>query len=296
MAPNQEVFIGAASQITKNIRLGPMVKLLPLHHPVQIIEDMCVVDNLTNGRLDFGVGRGVAPIEHYWFGSSWPESRERFVDVLGIICDALAKGEISSESSKYYDFPTIPLSTKPVQDPIPFWYPGSPVTAGRHGMSLMWPGPIDQASYDLYVDAWNAHRGDTHRVDGPSSAPRVGCTMVLAIASTENEALGIARRGLDGLVRRAHNVHKHDHLVLPEDQCDAALEPLRGIMAHIEDAIHAGAGTAAQIKDRFASILEPGLTDYIVLQIPTGDMTLDEAKRTMEIFCSDVKPSLEAAA
>ncbi|HWM21415.1 MAG TPA: LLM class flavin-dependent oxidoreductase, partial [Ilumatobacteraceae bacterium] len=147
MAPNQEVFIAAASQITQNIRLGPMVKLLPLHHPVRIIEDMVVVDNLTNGRLDFGVGRGVAPIEHYWFGSNWPESRDRFVDVLGIICDAFATGEISSESSKFYDFPTIPMSTKPVQNPIPFWYPGSPVTAGRHGMNLMWPGPIDQASH-----------------------------------------------------------------------------------------------------------------------------------------------------
>jgi hypothetical protein len=71
---------------------------------------------------------------------------------------------------------------------------------------------------------------------------------------------------------------------------------VRRILAHVEDAVRAGAGTAEQIKDRFAAILEPGLTDYIVLQIPTGDMTLDEAKRTMDIFCSDVKPSLEAAA
>ena len=83
MAPSQEIFIAAASQITKMIRLGPMVKLLPLHHPVQIIEDMCVADQLTGGRLDFGVGRGVAPIEHAWFGSRWTESRERFEDTLG---------------------------------------------------------------------------------------------------------------------------------------------------------------------------------------------------------------------
>jgi hypothetical protein len=101
---------------------------------------------------------------------------------------------------------------------------------------------------------------------------------------------------MDGLVRRAHNVHQHDHLVLPDDECDAALGPLRLIMAHMEDAIHAGAGTATQIEDRFAGILASGLTDYIVLQIPTGDMTLDEAKRTMDIFCSDVKPALEASA
>jgi alkanesulfonate monooxygenase SsuD/methylene tetrahydromethanopterin reductase-like flavin-dependent oxidoreductase (luciferase family) len=296
MAPNQEVFIAAASQITKNIRMGPMVKLLPLHHPVRIIEDMVVVDNLTNGRLDFGVGRGVAPIEHYWFGSNWLDAKERFADILGIICDAFANGEISSENSKFYEFPTIPLSTKPVQNPIPFWYPGNPVTAGRHGMNLMWPGPIDQASYDVYAEAWHAHKGDTQRVDGPNSAPRVGCTMLLAIAPSEDEALGIARRSMTGLMRRTQNVHRFDHLVLSEAECDAALNPLRNIVAHMEDAIHFGAGTAEQIKDRFAAILEPGLTDYIVLQLPAGDMTLDEAKRTMDLFCSDVKPSLDSAA
>ena len=225
MAPNQEVFIAAASQVTKNIRLGPMVKLLPLHHPVRIIEDMCVVDQLTEGRLDFGVGRGVAPIEHYWFGSNWPESKERFEDTLGIICDAFATGEISSANSTFYDFPTVPLSTKPLQDPIPFWYPGSPVTAGRHGMNLMWPGPIDQRAYDLYVETWHKHKGDTMRLDGPNAEPRVGCTMLLAIAPTEHEALDIARRGMDGLLRRAHNVHKHDRLVLPEDEMRRRARP-----------------------------------------------------------------------
>jgi alkanesulfonate monooxygenase SsuD/methylene tetrahydromethanopterin reductase-like flavin-dependent oxidoreductase (luciferase family) len=296
MAPNQEMFIAAASQVTKNIRLGPMVKLLPLHHPVRIIEDMCTVDQLTQGRLDFGVGRGVAPIEHYWFGSNWPESKQRFEDVLGIICDAFANDEISSENSQFYDFPTIPLSTKPFQNPIPFWYPGNPVTAGRHGMNLMWPGPINQQAYDVYVEAWHKHKGDTVRLDGPNSEPRVGCTMVLAIAPTETEALDIARRGMTGLLRRAHNVHKHDHLVLPEDECEAALGPLNNIMAHMEDAINAGAGTVDQIAERFAGILEPGLTDYIVLQIPTGDMTLDETKRTMDLFINKVKPQLETDA
>lgn len=294
MAPNQEVFVGAASQITSQIRLGPMVKLLPLHHPVRIIEDLCIVDNLTNGRLDFGVGRGVAPIEHYWFGSNWPESTDRFEDILGIIAHALRTGEISSESSKYYDFRTMPMATKPVQDPVPFWYPGSPVMAGRHGMNLMWPGPIDQESYDLYVETWHAHKGDTARMDGPDSEPRVGCTMLIAIAPTETEALDIATRGMNGLVRRTTGVHRWDVEVLGEEAADAALNPLRRILAHIDGAIRAGAGTPDQIAERFAAILEPGLTDYIVLQIPTGDMTLDEAKRTMELFCADVKPQLDA--
>jgi alkanesulfonate monooxygenase SsuD/methylene tetrahydromethanopterin reductase-like flavin-dependent oxidoreductase (luciferase family) len=76
MAPSQELFIAAASQITEQIRLGPMVKLLPMHNPVQIIEDMCVLDQLTEGRLEFGAGRGAVPIEHSWFGDDWHGSRE----------------------------------------------------------------------------------------------------------------------------------------------------------------------------------------------------------------------------
>lgn len=296
LAPNQEVFIGAASQVTSTIRLGPMVKLLPLHHPVRIIEDMCVADNLTQGRLEFGVGRGVAPIEHYWFGSTWPESKDRFEDVLGIISSAFATGEISSENSKYYDFPTIPMSTRPYQETIPFWYPGRPVTAGRHGMNLMWPGPIDQETYDTYIETWNKHKGDTLRFDGPDSKPKVGCAMVLAIAPTEDEALDISKRGMEGLLRRAHNVHKHDHLVLPPEECEAALGPLNHILEHYEDAMRAGAGTADQITERLGAFLSQGLIDHVAFQIPTGDMTMDEAKRTVDVFVTEVKPRLEKAA
>jgi alkanesulfonate monooxygenase SsuD/methylene tetrahydromethanopterin reductase-like flavin-dependent oxidoreductase (luciferase family) len=292
MAPTQEMFIAAASQITEQIRMGPMVKLLPLHHPVRLIEDLCVIDNLTNGRVEFGVGRGVAPIEHYWFGSDWPTATDRFEDVLGIVCRALRSGEISADESKYYDFRTMPMSTLPVQQHIPFWYPGSPVTAGKFGMNLMWPGPVDQEVYDLYAETWYQHKNDPVRLDAPDAAPRVGCTMLLAIADTEEQALEISSRGMNGLMRRTHGVHQWDAEVLGAEAADAALGPLRRILSHIDVAIKAGAGTAEQIRDRFGEILDAGLTDHLVLQIPTGDMTLDEAKRTMDLFCSDVKPEL----
>ena len=293
MAPSQEIFIGAASQVTKTIRLGPMVKLLPLHHPVQIIEDMCVADQLTGGRLDFGVGRGVAPVEHAWFGSRWTESRERFEDTLGIICNAFATGEISSAASVYHDFPTAPVSTKPLQDPIPFWYPGNPVTAGRHGMSLMCAGGVSQSTYDTYVENWERHRGDALRLDGPHSRPRIGCTLIVAIAPTEREALAISRRGVDGLIRSTRKIHSYDHLVLSQADCARAIAPLEAILAGIERTVAAGAGVPEQILERFSALLETGLVDHISLQVPTGDMTYDEARRTVELFATEVKPELE---
>ena len=296
MAPGQELFIAAASQVTNGIRLGTMVKLLPMHHPVRLIEDMCVLDHLTDGRLEFGVGRGAVPIEHYWFSQDWWESRDRFTDVLGIIKHALSDGEISSAHSRFYDFPTMPLSTNPLQERIPFWYPGSPVTAGRHGMSLMWPGKISQAAFEQYLEAWHGDKDDAIRFDGPDSEPRVGYSMLLAIAPTEGEAREIARRGMEGLVRRTRNAHRYDYLRLSEQECYDAQGALRAILANMEPAIQIGSGTPAQIVERVGALLEDGMADYICFMFPTGDMTFEESKRTLELLISEVIPQLEPSA
>ena len=294
MAANQEVFVAAASQITSTIRIGPMVKLLPLHHPVQILEDMCVADQLTEGRLDYGVGRGAVPAEHGWFSTDYKQAREKFTDTLGIIADALRTGTISSENSKFYDFGPMPLYTKPYQEHIPFWYPGNPVTAGKHGMSLMWPGPIDERSYEAYVEAWNAHKGDRIRLDGPDSEPRVGISMMLAITHDENEALDIAKRAMEGLTRRTEAGHRFDRQVLStEEELYEAQAALRQIQAGLDAAIQAGAGTPSQIAERLSAILAPGYVDHVDLMIPTGDMTIDEARRTLDLFVTEVKPQLE---
>jgi len=90
-------------------------------------------------------------------------------------------------------------------------------------------------------------------------------------------------------------VHQNDRLIMSPEDCEKALGPLRAILAHIDEAIAAGSGTVDQIAERFAAILEPGLIEHIDLQIPTGDMTFEEARRTFELFAAEVKPQLEQA-
>ncbi len=293
LAPSQEIFLAAAAQVTDSIRLGPMVKLLNMHHPVQIVEDLCITDQLTEGRLDVGVGRGAVPIEHYWFSREWQDSRERFADTLAIIKRALATGEVSSAGSRFYDFPPMPMATRPHQERIPFWYPGSPQTAGRYGMGLMWPGKIDQAAYDQYLQAWADHKDDPIRFDGPGDEPRVGYSLLLAIAPDEADARGVAQRGMDGLIRRTRQAHRFDHLKLPPDECHAAQGALRAIIANMDVAIQFGAGTPDQIAERLARLLDDGLSDYVCFMFPAGDMTIDESRRTLDLFVTEVRPQLE---
>jgi len=60
LAPSQNVFLAAVSQRTSNLRFGPCVYVLPLHHPLRLIEEISMLDNLSRGRLEIGVGRGGA--------------------------------------------------------------------------------------------------------------------------------------------------------------------------------------------------------------------------------------------
>ena len=270
-----------------------MVKLLPMHHPVQIIEDMSVVDNLTNGRLDFGVGRGVASRSSTTGSAATGRSRGTIRRCRSASSATPSPPARSAARTEFYDFPTIPMSTKPVQKPIPFWYPGSPVTAGRHGMSLMWPGPIDQAAYDVYVETWNAHKATPTASTGPDSVPRVGCTMVLAIAPTENEALEIARRGME----RADAPHpQRAQLRSPRDLRGGMRRragPAAGDHGHMEHAISSARAPPARSPSASRLLLQDGMSDYICFMLPAGDMSLYEARRTLDLFVTEVKPQLD---
>jgi alkanesulfonate monooxygenase SsuD/methylene tetrahydromethanopterin reductase-like flavin-dependent oxidoreductase (luciferase family) len=63
MVPVPGVYLGAVARTVKRMRLGPLVYLLPLYSPLRLIEEICMLDHLSHGRLDVGVGRGVSPFE-----------------------------------------------------------------------------------------------------------------------------------------------------------------------------------------------------------------------------------------
>src|SRR5689334_21576566 len=63
VAPSPSVFLSAIAQRTRDLRFGPMVYALPLYHPIRMIEEICMLDQMSGGRLEIGFGRGSSPIE-----------------------------------------------------------------------------------------------------------------------------------------------------------------------------------------------------------------------------------------
>ena len=91
MAPSPSVFLSAIAQRTKRLRFGPMVYALPLYHPIRMIEEICMLDQMSGGRLEIGFGRGSSPIELTYFGQDPAEAQEVYAEALELIIKGLTE-------------------------------------------------------------------------------------------------------------------------------------------------------------------------------------------------------------
>jgi alkanesulfonate monooxygenase SsuD/methylene tetrahydromethanopterin reductase-like flavin-dependent oxidoreductase (luciferase family) len=110
--------LAAAAQRTRRIRLGTAVTLLPMHNPIKIAEEASICDILSDGRLEFGVGRGTAPAHYAGYDIPMEQSRERFDEALDYILAAWGS-ERFSHSGKYFHADNVTLVPRPVQTPHP---------------------------------------------------------------------------------------------------------------------------------------------------------------------------------
>src|SRR5258708_36179461 len=84
MAPSPSVFLAAVAQRTKRLRFGPMIFALPLYHPLRMIEEICMLDQMSGGPLDIGFGRGASPIGLGLFGPNPAEARGTSDEALAV--------------------------------------------------------------------------------------------------------------------------------------------------------------------------------------------------------------------
>jgi alkanesulfonate monooxygenase SsuD/methylene tetrahydromethanopterin reductase-like flavin-dependent oxidoreductase (luciferase family) len=167
----------AAAQRTRRILFGTGVTLLPFHHPLRVAAEAATVDILSGGRLDLGVGRGTIAVHFQGFNVNRDDSRERFEESLSIIVDAWTH-ERFAHNGKYFQFPEIAVSPRPLQKPHPpiriaANSPDTAEFAGRNGYdilaaSIINPMPGFFAHIEKYraAAAQSPHKDRSHDVAG----------------------------------------------------------------------------------------------------------------------------------
>jgi alkanesulfonate monooxygenase SsuD/methylene tetrahydromethanopterin reductase-like flavin-dependent oxidoreductase (luciferase family) len=116
VCPSPPVVLAACGARTRRIRLGSLVSVLPFHRPVDVAEEYALVDRMTGGRLNFGVGSGYLPSELEAFGVSGEEKRARFESVLRDVLDAFGGRPIRVAGDRG---PLVRPNVRPVQTPHP---------------------------------------------------------------------------------------------------------------------------------------------------------------------------------
>ena len=156
---------------TRRLRVGIAVNVLPLCHPIRLAEEAATLDQISKGRLDFGVGRSGFPRAYEGYSIPYGESRERFQECLDIILKAWTAERFSYEG-KYYAFHDLCVIPKPYQKPYPpvrvaattretfpqVGHMGYPIFIGLRGFDVM-----EAVSHlNVYRQAWReaGHAGD----------------------------------------------------------------------------------------------------------------------------------------
>ena len=140
MAPNQMVFFAAAAARTSTIKLGSLVSVLPLHHPVRLLEELCMMDHISKGRLQIGVGKGPTGSEFAMWGGD-PEARQEVFDEAMIILLQGMQNEFLDFEGKHFSFSNLWMAVRPYQTPHPpFWYGENAATAGKLRANVVFHG------------------------------------------------------------------------------------------------------------------------------------------------------------
>jgi alkanesulfonate monooxygenase SsuD/methylene tetrahydromethanopterin reductase-like flavin-dependent oxidoreductase (luciferase family) len=289
MAPSPMVFLAAVARQTSSIRLGTMVLCLPLYHPTRLIQEFCMLDNLCHGRFMPGVGRGVRDVEHEWFGGSIGDTRAKYAEVLAILRQGLSQGRITF-NGRYFHYDAVPTHFSMYQNRYPrFWYAGNLQHAAEGGMNAFGrAGPGEIAQY------WQIWRDGRARNDPlyDGTEPLVGSIRHLVVADTDREAVSLARRAF-----RAYADHFHATAL----RLDGGLPQFGGLPrpfgANFDELLEAGvvmAGSVAKVRDGLLTYLArvgPGHT-YLAAAFQWGDMTTEEAERSLNLFAREVKPAV----
>ena len=123
MAPSPSVFLAAVAQRTKTLRFGPLVYTLNLYHPLRLIDEICMLDQMSGGRLELGIGRGISPYEVGYYGVDPATGPERFAEALRGHPEGPDRRSGSTMHGKYFTFKDVPMEMQPVQRPHPpLWY------------------------------------------------------------------------------------------------------------------------------------------------------------------------------
>jgi limonene 1,2-monooxygenase len=198
-----EVFIAAAAQRTRHIKLGTGVSSLPYHHPFMLADRLVLLDHLTRGRLMIGVGPGALPSDAYMMGIDPAKQRDMMEESLEAILLLLAGEEPVTMETEWFTLVGARLQMRPYQRPFPEVAvaaqisPAGPRAAGKFGCSLLSIGATSAGGFDVLGAHWDVM--EERAIEFGTTVDRSKWRLVgpMHIADTKEQAIKDVEFGLE---------------------------------------------------------------------------------------------------
>ena len=320
LAPSQNVFLAAVSQHTKRLRFGPCVYVLPLHHPIRLIEEISMLDHLSGGRLEIGVGRGGVLEAFFWGQDSDVEvNYARFLETLAIMREGLSKEELTYHG-EFYDFDALPMRLSAKQSPYPpLWYMRNIDTSAVYGMNALLDVPMWE--FEPYVkryrELWEEYHG-LPLATPQGARPKIGLIMHLLLADTDAEAVAQAtpawevyrwnlgsprrleaeKRGLtqflgSNMGARPASAPSREVRRDPEAQARALIGGATDSGQRRQNPGGLSTTSIAASPESMREFLDEYIAtgaNYFVCSFQWGDLSHQQAMRSIELFTKEVMP------
>jgi len=299
-------FLGAVAARTKHVRIGTAVVVLPLHNPILVAEEMAMIDVLSGGRLNFGIGAGYQRQEFDGIGVDIEESRERFYEAVDVIVKAWTTESLTYHG-KYTNVDELMVMPKPLQKPHPPLFqavstsPASVEFAAKHQIQVIAGGPTDiMGQAPQVIRRWREKMdefGHEHKhLDPPmSKGIYVAPTMEEAEADSADlmdfssrilRSIGPGGTPIGMPVDKDGNLPKgYEHWAdrqqdreRRDDPGDAGLPPLRG--------------TPEVVIERLKQLQEHGI-NHIFGSFGFPGLPQEKVLRSIEMFATQVMPHFQ---
>lgn len=293
--PSPLVVGGAVAQRTSRVTVGLAVSVLPLGHPLRLAEDVATLDHLTNGRLEYGIGRSGLPSHYGGFNIEMAEGRQLFNENLEIMLKAWT-GERFSHQGTYHQLHDVAVVPRPLQKPHPPIRMAATsaetfTIVGQRGFSLF------AASRNTAVSSLSPHiqaYRDAMRANGHALQPGdVALLFPVYVGETHDEAYAAPRVSSMNFYRmlRDDTYRLFKGHIPPEHQARMQRYETVTYEEFYEDlAIY---GTPEEVRDKIRWVQDETGFDNLLCWMNCGSrMSHEQVRRSMRLFAEEVMPAL----
>jgi alkanesulfonate monooxygenase SsuD/methylene tetrahydromethanopterin reductase-like flavin-dependent oxidoreductase (luciferase family) len=297
LCPAPPVLAAFVAARTKTLRLGMGVSLLPLHHPVDLAEELAVLDVVSGGRLDVGLGRGGTLQDYQTFQSDRADSRMRVEEGIALMRHAWSGAPFDFQG-RFHSAERLHVRPRPAQRPHPPLFVAansedSVLSAARLGLptlsSFFVPVPELQRRHRLYRET--ALAAGWPEAEIAALERRAWGMRVVHVAPDHDQALRATEAPFMGYQRKMSVLRSDSAGGSVPGSFDRSLLRLRAFRDYLDDG-WALIGAPGEVRDGLRQYLEATGYQRVLLLMALPGLATDLALRSMRLFAEEVAPAM----